>query len=593
MAYTSDPIVAIISRLNTQYFLPAIQREFVWRPDQIVELFDSILRGYPIGSFLFWQLAAENRDRWEVYNFITDARHGGTRNTLANTAGVTDLTMILDGQQRLTSLLIGLKGSYWFKKPYYPWDNPKAWEQQFLHLDLFDDPATTEDGSEMGVYYGFKFLPQTPEPDDEHYWFKVGRILDFQSEAALEEFIDKSLDAMPDTVTRGQTKLFERNLNRLYRAIWKDDVIAYYTEHEQDYDRVLDIFVRANEGGTKLSKSDLLLSMVTAKWGTVNAREEIFGLVERLNEDLPRKNNFDKDFIMKSCLVVCDLPVAYRVENFTNENLALIERRWEEIKNAIEAAVKLVNMFGMDRDTLPSANALIPIIYYMSQHPGMTLLGDSYEEVTNADRIRQWLSMALLNGVFSGHSDNALRDARRALQEHRDARFFPAEEINAALAKYGRAAVFDDLAASSFLDITYGRRETFLALSLLYDEHRWGTMQFHQDHIFPRSLFTPKRLEESGLSREQQERYQTLVNRIGNLQLLRAQENLEKLNRPFDEWLATQHPDARRRHLIPDDPSLYTFDQFERFVEAREQLIRERLRSLFSPTAEDEMRKMA
>ena len=83
-----------------------------------------------------------------------------------------------------------------------------------------------------------------------------------------------------------------------------DEVIAYYTETDQDYDRVLDIFVRANEGGTRLSKSDLLLSMVTANWDGVNARDEIFNFVDRVNTQLTRRNDFDKDFVMKSCLVL-------------------------------------------------------------------------------------------------------------------------------------------------------------------------------------------------------------------------------------------------------------------------------------------------
>ena len=70
MAYQSDTIATVINRLNTQYFLPAIQREFVWQPEQIIQLFDSIMRGYPISSFLFWELKPENRDKWEIYKFI-------------------------------------------------------------------------------------------------------------------------------------------------------------------------------------------------------------------------------------------------------------------------------------------------------------------------------------------------------------------------------------------------------------------------------------------------------------------------------------------------------------------------------------------
>src|SRR5271167_3348907 len=118
MSYRSESIATAINRMNREYFLPAIQREFVWKPDQIMQLFDSIMRGYPISSFLFWELKPENRDKWQVYKFLDKAQYGGIHNELANKDGVANLTLVLDGQQRLTSLIIGLRGTYVTKKKY-------------------------------------------------------------------------------------------------------------------------------------------------------------------------------------------------------------------------------------------------------------------------------------------------------------------------------------------------------------------------------------------------------------------------------------------------------------------------------------------
>jgi uncharacterized protein with ParB-like and HNH nuclease domain len=578
MAYQSDTIATVINRLNIRYFLPAIQREFVWHPDQIIKLFDSIMRGYPISSFLFWELKAENRDKWEVYKFIDHFKQGGTHNELAVTDGVQQLNLVLDGQQRLTSLLIGLKGTYTVKKRYRRWDSPDAWVKQSLFLDLLKDPKIEEDDGEAGVRYGFLFMDKAPRNDRNHCWIKIGHILDFDNEDRFYEFRQNEKDKLPDDVTKGQISVFERNLDRLYRAIWKDEVISYYTEHDQDYDRVLDIFVRANEGGTKLSKSDLLLSMVTSKWGGVNAREEIYGFVDRINNDLIRKNDFDKDFIMKTCLVLCDLPVQYKVENFNNQNLALIHAKWKDIKAAIEMGVNLVNSFGIDRDTLTSANALIPIIYYFYKHPAINLRGTTRFDVKNAHWTRRWLTMALLNNVFGGQSDNLLRDLRRILQEHQAFEDFPVEAINNEIAKSGRTSYFDDNAIENFLSITYGRQVTFLALSLLYDDSNWGRVTFHQDHIFPQSMFSKKQMTEAGLDADAQERYEELMNRVGNLQLLLSTENQEKSDKDFDKWLPTRDPSFRQRHLIPHDNNLLKFGKFEEFVEARENLIRERLK---------------
>ena len=111
------------------------------------------MRGYPISSFLFWELKPENRDKWQVYKFLEEAQDGGTHNR-ANTEGQ-QLSLVLDGQQRLTSLMIGLKGNYIAKKKYKRWDNPDAWSKQRLHLDLFADPLSENDSTETGIYYQF------------------------------------------------------------------------------------------------------------------------------------------------------------------------------------------------------------------------------------------------------------------------------------------------------------------------------------------------------------------------------------------------------------------------------------------------------
>jgi len=239
MSYRSETIAFAIERMNRQYFLPAIQREFVWKPEQIIQLFDSIMRAYPISSFLFWELKSENRDKWQVCRFLEKASHGGTHNQAASTDGVNNLTLVLDGQQRLTSLMIGLKGTYVTKKKYKRWDNPDAWVSQRLYIDLLADPQLDSDGDEMGIYYKFDFLEQPPKPDSKNHWFRVGKILDFDEAQKFEDYLEKALDSLPEETTRAQQRVFRRNLERLYKAIHKDEVIAYYTETDQDYDRVL------------------------------------------------------------------------------------------------------------------------------------------------------------------------------------------------------------------------------------------------------------------------------------------------------------------------------------------------------------------
>ena len=98
--------------------LPAIQREYVLKPRQVIGLFDSIMRGYPIGGLLSWKVEPETVKRFRFYGFLReynefDNRHNPTLDIAPGQA----VTAILDGQQRLTSLNVGLRGSYAYKIP--------------------------------------------------------------------------------------------------------------------------------------------------------------------------------------------------------------------------------------------------------------------------------------------------------------------------------------------------------------------------------------------------------------------------------------------------------------------------------------------
>ncbi len=576
MSYVSSTIGRVLDQINRTYFLPAIQRPYVWQPDQIIALFDSLLKGYPISSFLFWEIKPERRSDWEIYKFIENFRYGDTHNEMAEPDG-RDVVLVLDGQQRLTSLLIGLRGTFTVRSKYGRRNNPDAWSKQRLYIDLLKDAATEDedsDSEDLGVTYGLRFAEQEPKSDADHLWMKVGRILDCTSDDALDKLADELLARLPADTPRSMRRVAERNLDRLYRTVWKDGVIAYYTEKDQSYDRVLNIFIRANDGGTKLSKSDLLLSMITSKWEGVSARQEIYDFVDYLNDGLDARNELDKDFVMKSCLVLSGLDQRYKVGNFTTANLKLIETNWHGIKSSLEATLRLVNRFGINRENLTSVNALLPIAYYLYRTDNGSLDGSTPFEAANAKRIHHWLLGSLLNGVFGGSSDQTIGTARTIIQ----AALKSGKEQG--LASRGRVTDFDENNIEGVLETTYGKRTCFLAASLLYDAHNWGSTQHHIDHIIPRSLADRKVLMGRNISETRIQQILESANKLGNLQLLLGRENLEKNNTPFSHWIQTRDRSFLEHHLIPDDSSLWDVTVLPEFVEAREELIRQRLRRL-------------
>lgn len=388
MSYTSETIAAVLPRINSIFFLPALQREFVWTADQICVLFDSLMRRYPISSFLFWQVPVDARDDVEAYEFLHTVKESNNRANLVSKHGNHDLTFVLDGQQRLTSLLVGLQGNY-FERKAKSGKGSKTHVSKKLYLNLLHDGTAPD--TEGDIYYDFEFYDYAPTLlRGNSYWFEVGRILNVRTSTELEELIERQIKAIRDvrSLTTQEAGVVKHNLTRLYEAIRVDEVISYHTENDPDHERILEIFVRANSGGTELSKSDLLLSTLTLHWGKENAREEISGFVEELNNQLTRKNRLNKDFVMKSCLVLLNLPVAYRVSSFTKDTCARIKDRWSDIRQSVRRAVEVANAFGIDEKTLTSANALIPVAFYLYQHPSLTLRGESAIEVTNATRVR-------------------------------------------------------------------------------------------------------------------------------------------------------------------------------------------------------------
>ena len=139
MSYqTSMPIYEVVDLTHKKkYLLPSIQRELVWKPYQIERLFDSLMRDYPIGSFLFWHVGKEKVKDFAFYEFLRNYHERKSKhNPKANVSGDDEITAILDGQQRLTSLYLGLKGTYAYKLPRKRWNNDQAYPERKLYLNL-------------------------------------------------------------------------------------------------------------------------------------------------------------------------------------------------------------------------------------------------------------------------------------------------------------------------------------------------------------------------------------------------------------------------------------------------------------------------
>lgn len=581
MTYSTATISACLKNVNSNWFLPAIQRPYVWDTDQIIRLFDSLLKGLPISNFLLWQMSSETTSTWDSYKFIENFKQGDTHNIGVNLSE-RSATYVLDGQQRLTSLLIGFYGSYTVKTKFARKGNQDAWTQKYLYFDLLKAPDEQDEDdvdSDIAVTYGLNFFERDQRTTPENYWFRVSRFKYIETEEDFEVLNRDVVDMLPAAATRGDRRIVESNLQRLWDVYSNLQIISYFTEMNQSLDRVLNIFIRANDAGTKLSKSDLLMTMATAKWRSINAKEEIFGFVDHINVGLRSKNKINKDFVLKACLVLEDLEVAYKVDNFTNTNLDIIETRWPAIKRTLIRSFEIVNSYGLDRETLTSTNALMPIAYYIHRLD-RDFRGSTDVEAEARQQMMRWLLGVLINGAFSGTSDRAISSCRNVIRDHlRTSQSFPTLGLIDALTRQNRIASFSSENIGRLLEIEYGDKRCFLALSLIYDIGSYDPSQTHIDHIIPQASSGWDNLERKGHSKDRIKEIQSASKSLGNLQLLLSRENSEKSDTPFAHWIETRDQDFLARHCLPQDKTLWSVESLPEFVFAREKLILAKVKS--------------
>ena len=559
MEYIPIRVSDIIRQVNRDIYLPAIQREFVWGTDRIERLFDSIMADFPIGSFLYWRLEQKNKDEWPVYEFIRDFDSESPHNQPANMAGITkDITLVLDGQQRITSLFIGLRGAY--RHFYY------RWRKTQLYLNLLKPPIPNDDNPEE-LTYGFSFRESAePEEDKAQLWYKVGRILDFEDAEDAKSDMKPQLAPLLDDQRENANKLIGRLHNRIHTTL----IGNYYQEKSQDYDKVLQVFARANSAGQPLEYSDLLLATATAKWETLDARSEIHDFTDFLNE-IGNGYSFDKDFVLKACLYLSEsLPIQYKVRNFTKTNLRTIEGNWEKIKESLSTTVRLVYRFGFNAKNIVAPLALLPIAFYLMKRGNSAFDTSSNSEDADAQiAIRKWFVFSTLKNAFGGSSDTTLTRLRELLSACGPTIPFPADSLYKSL---GIEPRLNEAEIDRILGYGYQGRYTNLVLSLLYPDRDWKDAVFHEDHIFPQSEFQLRTLKKRGYDDTRIQAYISKYNILPNLQLLTRSENESKNATPFDDWIQTRDVNFRKRHLIPDLTNC-RFDFFEEFSNARAALI--------------------
>lgn len=575
MAYSSLSIKQLITDItDNKYFLPAIQRKFVWGEEKICRLFNSIMQDYPIGTFLFWDLPAEKANKYTFYEFLRNYHERDSNNSLVRYDFPREVRGVLDGQQRISSMYIALQGIFQTKRKHARKHSDSAYPERKLYLNLLGPDKE----------YEFKFLTDkdAKKSTEDAFYYLVRDILKQDSDVDPYDILDelKSQNHDAEALLSKNSKNARRKLSLLIKKMNEDQLINYFKIVDKDLDDILDIFVRVNSGGTVLSKSDLLFSTLVAHWE--DGREQIEQLISDMNGE-DGLFNFNTDFLMRTCLFLVDAPMNFKVSTFDAKNINKIKASWEDIRTSLIATASLLRGFGFNKARLSSNYAATPVAYYLFK-------GGVVNKDTKAE-LRKLVVHSLLKQIYSGQADTTLSGLREGLREKTSeqqssyqlkSQCFSFDEYKHTKLNSGKRLTIDASDIEDFLDHRKGPY-TFLILSVLYPDLKLDQISFHQDHMHPYSKFKAASLAEMGLEPDQINQWIEMADQLPNLQLLEGQENTVKQATHLSTWVENNEADEnyyRERNYLPKELSL-NFSDFGSFYESRKQMLSEQLHQLF------------
>lgn len=322
--------------------------------------------------------------------------------------------------------------------------------------------------------------------------------------------------------------------------------------------RFLNIFIRVNSGGVKLSYSDLLMSILTASFSS-DIRERMNGLVDNLKDK--GFSNMGQDQVLKTCLLLIGKDTTFELKNFNKPNIKKIEDNWEKITESIYDAAKLLKNFGY-AGYLGSAYILSTLAYFY-------FLNSKMNE-NDKEQALKFVRNAQITSYFTPSTDTKLNNIANSMK---DVKTF--ESFNHNLAKHQTCPLKITNDAIEEMMCSSSHDRVFPILQILYPNLNYKTTTFHIDHIYPKSKF----------NKENKKLYECR-DHLYNLQLLEGQENSAKKDKDPEVWLKEEYKDDqqaieeyKKRNYI--DPTLkLEWENIKEFREKREEAIITKLKEV-------------
>jgi hypothetical protein len=532
--------------------LPEMQRRYVWRAPRVRDLLDSLYRGYPSGSILLWETDNPQPSR------DLDVTQEGSPYSAHK--------LLLDGQQRLTSLSAVLRGEpvtvRGRRRPIdilFNLDHPDCLDEYQEVEEDKDDEDDVEDSSDDDLsvieriqnrtfVVASKSIAQLPN------WVSVTKIFSstgdskILKEAGVESFDDPRHDKYSERIQK-------------VRAIKKYMYSVNVLSKDLEYEEVAEIFVRVNSLGVKLRGSDLALAQITARWPSS------LKLFEQFQEQC-EENSMDLDLGTLVRTLTVFATDQSRFARVSSLSLPKLQAAWEKTQQGLSFAVNFLRTRAhIEDESLLASPLFFIVIAYYSQ------LKNEHLSEAEVQALLRWLYLANGRGRYSRGSSETLVDADlRVLQKGGG----PSALLDTLRQQLGRL----EIEASDFVGKGYNSSLFSLVFLVLRERGAtdWQTgmgittaaqgrqhkIQYH--HIFPKALLKAHH-------------EQSLINEIANMAFISARTNQRISNKKPSEYLpdviAKQGQEALARQAIPLDADLYDIERFEGFIARRRELLAE------------------
>ncbi|MGQ8878692.1 GmrSD restriction endonuclease domain-containing protein [Delftia sp. NA_296.1] len=390
-----EELVSMIERGELR--LPEMQRQYVWRSTRVRDLLDSLYRGYPSGAILLW----ETDEAVPLQDFAVSQSTNPYQST----------RLLLDGQQRLTSLSAVIRGEpvsvRGRRRPIDLLFNLEHLDQLAVVTEVEengDDEDDADDDSELigdetdstedellKRFNKMTFVVVTKKLEQLPHWVKVSEVFKtdndapFLKRAGISGFDDPRYEKYSQRLAR---------LRGIRKYIYRMDVL----ERTLSYDEVTEIFVRVNSLGAKLRSSDLALAQITAKWRHSLQTFQDF-------QKACAKTGFDLELGLHLKNLMAFATGQSRFQIVGSLNVENLQKAWKEACDGMEFALNFLRSnLGIDSPALLSSPFLLVVLAYFGHSRNYALSNDE------ARQLRYWALMANAKGRFSRGSSETILD---------------------------------------------------------------------------------------------------------------------------------------------------------------------------------------